>query len=103
VGGIILASYQGFADVSMGQGMLIIALASMTLGERLVPERRLRAPLFALCAALVGAVAYQILVAYALRLGLAATDLKLATAVFVLLVVALRLRRRDDAFAGSLQ
>jgi putative ABC transport system permease protein len=95
-GGALLASYQGFADVAMGQGCLILALASLTIGERLVPQRRLTIPGYVLAAAALGAVAYQIVSVYALRAGLASTDLKLATALFVLGVVALRRRHRSD-------
>lgn len=94
----LLAMYQGFADVAMGQGILILALASMTIGERLVPERHMSIPVFVIVAAIVGGLVYQILVAYALRLGLAATDLKLATAFFVLVVIAARIRKHDDEF-----
>jgi len=97
-GGALVATYQGFTDVSMGQGGLILALASMTIGERLVPQRSLSITAYALLAAVVGAVVYQVLVAYALRLGLAATDLKLVTALFVLVVIGLQVRRRDDNF-----
>jgi len=93
-----LAMYQGFSDVGMGQGILIFALASMTIGERLVPEQRLPIPIFVVVAAIVGSLVYEILVAYAVRLGLAATDLKLVTAFFVLAVIAMRIRKHDDEF-----
>ncbi|MCY3019711.1 MAG: ABC transporter permease [Planctomycetota bacterium] len=91
--GVLLAMHQGFADVGMGQGVLILALAAMTIGERLLPEKRLPFHAFVLVAAVVGSVAYQVVVAYAVRVGLAPTDLKLATAVMVLAVVALRVSR----------
>lgn len=96
--GALLAMYQGFSDVSMGQGILILALASMTIGERMVPERHLSIQAFVVLAAIAGAVIYEVLIAYALRLGLAATDLKMATALFVIAVIALRIRKRDDGF-----
>lgn len=101
--GALLAMYQGFADISMGQGILILALASMTIGERLIPERSLSIPTFVIISAIIGSVAYEILIAYAVRLGLAATDLKLATALFVLGVILVRLRRQDDGFLEALR
>lgn len=94
--GLLLAMYQGFADISMGQGVLILALAAMTIGERLLPERRLPFHFFVFFSAVLGSVAYQVLLAYAVRAGLAPTDLKLATAVMVLAVVALRVSRDDE-------
>ena len=103
LGGGLLASYQGFADASMGQGGLILALASLTIGERLVPQLRLTVTGYVLAAAAVGALVYQIAAAYALRAGLAPTDLKLATALFVLAVVALQKRGRADELADGHQ
>jgi putative ABC transport system permease protein len=101
--GALLAMYQGFADVGMGQGVLILALASMTLGERVVPERILSIPAFVIVSAIVGSLVYQVLIAYAVRLGLEATDLKLVTALFVLAVIAVRIRARDDAFLEAVR
>jgi putative ABC transport system permease protein len=90
VSGVLLSMHQGFADIGMGQGILILALAAMTIGERLLPERNLPFPIFVVAAAILGSIFYQLLVSYAIRLGLAPTDLKMATAVLVLVVVALR-------------
>ena len=97
--GLLLTMHQGFADISMGQGVLILALAAMTIGERLLPEKNLPFHVFVFFAAVVGSVAYQILVAYAVRAGLAPTDLKLATAIMVLAVVALRVSRNGELLA----
>jgi putative ABC transport system permease protein len=101
--GVLLSMHQGFADIGMGQGVLILALAAMTIGERLLPEKHLPFNAFVLTAALLGSITYQILVAFAVRMGLAATDLKLATAVMVLVVVALRISRNGDLFAEAHQ
>ncbi len=94
--GVLLAMNQGFADVGMGQGVLILALAAMTIGERLLPEERLPFRVFVIFAAILGSITYQILVAYAVRAGLAPTDLKLATALVVFAVVALRMSTHGD-------
>jgi putative tryptophan/tyrosine transport system permease protein len=88
VSGAMLASTQGFADVGVGQGMLIIALASVGIGARLVTDTRLPLHASVVIGAVVGSILYQVLVAYAVRLGLPAIDLKLVTAVFVLFMVA---------------
>lgn len=97
--GVFLAMHQGFVDVGMGQGVLILALAAMTLGERLLPENQLPFHMFVFIAAVLGSVIYQVLVAYAVRAGLNPTDLKLATAVLVLAVVALRVAKDGDIFS----
>lgn len=88
VSGVLLSSHQGFADIGMGQGVLILALASMAIGERLTRSSRLALPVFVVCAAVLGSIAYQTLFAIAVRCGLPAIDLKLATAALVLLVIA---------------
>lgn len=87
--GVLLAMYQGFVDVGMGQGTLVLAIAGMAIGERLTPVRFLSFRAHAFAAAVLGSLVYQILAGYALHLDLSPTDLKLATAVFVLAVVAL--------------
>ncbi len=97
--GILLTMHQGFADVSMGQGVLILALAAMTIGERLMPEKSLPLHVFVFLAAILGSIVYQVLVAFAVRAGLAPTDLKLVTALMVLIVVALRVSRNGDPLA----
>lgn len=97
--GVLLSMHQGFVDISMGQGVLILALAAMTIGERLLPEKTLPFHVFVFLSAILGSIAYQVVVAYAVRAGLAATDLKLATAVLVLGVVALRVSRNGELLA----
>lgn len=101
--GILVSMHQGFTDISMGQGLLILALAAMTIGERLLPEKNLPFHIFVVLSAILGGLAYQTLVAYAVYLGLAATDLKLVTAVLVLLVVAFRVSRQSDLLEGDEQ
>jgi putative ABC transport system permease protein len=97
--GVLLSVRQGFADVGMGQGVLILALASIALGERLMPGRYFSYHTHVVFAAITGSLVYQIIVACAIRLGLAPTDLKMATAVLVLIVVAARSSRDRDLFS----
>jgi putative ABC transport system permease protein len=101
--GVLLAMKQGFADVGMGQGILILALAAMTIGERLLPQKHLSMQSFVLVAAILGSILYQILVSYAVRAGLAPTDLKLATAVLVIFVIALRFSGNGELFEGGMK
>jgi putative tryptophan/tyrosine transport system permease protein len=101
--GVLLAMHQGFADIGMGQGVLILALAALTIGERLTPESSLPFHSFVVLAAVFGSIIYQIIVVYAIRFGLAPTDLKLVTAVLVLLIVALRISRDGEIFEEGLK
>jgi putative ABC transport system permease protein len=89
--GALIAQYQGFADVGMGVGALVTGMAAVILGETLKPARWGLAATIAMVA--FGAMLFRALVAVALRAGLNPIDLKLATAVFVLVALALpRLR-----------
>jgi putative ABC transport system permease protein len=79
--GALFAQYQGSASVQMGVGMIVSGLASVILGEALLPQRTIQRRIFA---AALGAVVFRLLVAAAIRAGLDSNALKLVTAAFVL-------------------
>lgn len=85
-GGALMVQSQGFADVNMGFGILINGLAALIIGEALIGRatvtRQLLAPL-------LGAIVFYQLLSLCLSLGLAPVDLKLATGLFVLLMLGL--------------
>ena len=83
--GAIVAQGQGFADVGMGIGMIVMGLASVIIGEALVRPRGVARLLLAV---VVGAFVYRLFITIALRLGMAPGDLKLITAVLVIIVLA---------------
>jgi putative ABC transport system permease protein len=78
--GSLLAQYQGFADVQMGIGMIVLGLASVIIGEALVGSVGMG---ITLCGVVMGSLLFRLLIAIALRWGLNPTDLKLITALFV--------------------
>jgi putative ABC transport system permease protein len=78
--GSLLAQYQGFADVQMGIGMIVLGLASVIIGEALVGAAAMG---LTLCGVVMGSLLFRLLIAIALRWGLNPTDLKLITALFV--------------------
>lgn len=84
--GAFLAQYQGFADVQMGIGMLVWGLASVIIGEALIPERSTG---FLIVGAIMGSLIFRLLVAIALRWGMNPNDLKLITALFVFIALVL--------------
>jgi len=83
--GAVVAQGQGFADVGMGIGMIVMGLASVIIGEALVRPRGVARLLLAV---IVGAFMYRLFITIALRLGMAPGDLKLITAVLVVIVLA---------------
>jgi putative ABC transport system permease protein len=82
--GALVAQYQGFADVQMGIGIIVLGLASVIIGEALVGSRSLG---LLITGAIMGSVLFRLLVAVALRWGLNPNDLKLITAMFVFLAL----------------
>ncbi len=93
--GALLAQVQGFADVGMGVGILVVGAASVIIGETLLgPDKTLA---WLVLAVLVGVLVYRLIAATALRIGLAPTDLKLITAILLLLVMGLPQVRRGLA------
>jgi putative ABC transport system permease protein len=82
--GALFSQYQGFANVQMALGTFVTAIGCLVLGEALFGRERLGAEL---AAAIAGTVVFRLLVAAALRAGLDPNTLKLATAVFVVVVL----------------
>lgn len=84
--GAVLAQYQKTADINLGTGMVIIGLASLIIGETLLPKGKLWCKALG---ALAGSVVYRFIIAIALRLDLPSECLKLISAVIVALAIGL--------------
>ncbi len=84
--GAVMAQVQGYADVNMGTGTIVMGLASVILGLGLFRRSRW---IMASTRVIIGAVLYRALVALALQLGLKPEDLKLITAVLMVLILVL--------------
>ena len=79
--GALLSQYQGFSDINMGRGAIVIGLAAIVIGEVLMG--RLINFACKLSSVVVGAVIYFLIRALVLRVGLETNDMNLFTAVFV--------------------
>lgn len=84
--GAVLAQYQKTADINMGTGMVIIGLASLIIGETILPKGK---TLVKILGAILGSVVYRFIIAIALRLDLPSECLKLISAVIVALAIGL--------------
>lgn len=84
--GGIVAQRQGFADVNMGIGILVIGLASLIIGDAIFPTSKHKI-LITLLSAVIGSIGYQFALGLALRAGLAASDLKLLTGMIVIVAI----------------
>jgi len=90
--GAMVAQSQGYADVQMGQGTIMIGLASVIIGEVLMGKRFSFA--YKLISVVVGSVLYRVIIALVLWLGLKSTDLKLLTAVMVAVALSIPVLNR---------
>jgi putative tryptophan/tyrosine transport system permease protein len=87
--GALFAQLNGFADVTLGVGTIVLGLAAVIVGETLLPGRSI---FKATAGTILGALLYRLIIAIALNsrwLGLAAQDLNLITAVIVGLALVL--------------
>jgi putative ABC transport system permease protein len=90
--GALVAQDQGFSDVGMGIGMIVAGLASIIIGEALCGRRTVQRMTLA---ALVGSIIYKFIISLGLRLGLAPTDLKMATGVMVILALGIPALKKE--------
>jgi putative ABC transport system permease protein len=88
--GALMAQLQRFSDVGMGTGTVVMGLASIIIGQTIFKRVRFIAPT---TMALGGAILYKTSTALALKLGLPATDLKLITAVIVIIALGLNQKK----------
>ena len=81
--GALFAQTNGFADITIGTGTIVVGLAAVIVGETILPARRIW---LVVLACVLGSILYRLAVAFALNadvLGLEASDLNLVTAVLV--------------------
>jgi putative ABC transport system permease protein len=95
IAGALVAQNNGFADVGMGVGTIVIGLASVIIGEVLFGTRSFKNSLISVC---LGSVVYRIVIAVVLQMGMPPNDLKLFTAILV--AIALSLPLLQNKFKG---
>lgn len=84
--GAIMAQYQGYADIGMGIGLIVAGLASVILGQAVLPARHF---VIATAAVVLGSVIYREVIQLALSVGFDPNDMKLVSAVLVVLALLL--------------
>ncbi|MBR2388361.1 MAG: ABC transporter permease [Clostridia bacterium] len=94
--GAFLAQYQGFADIKMGQGAIVIGLAAVIIGEALFGKIFKNFALRLLAVAL-GSIIYYIVIQAVITLGFDANLLKLLSATIVAVFLAIPYWKRQYA------
>ena len=83
--GSMMAQYQRYSDAGMGQGVMVMGLASVIFGQTLLGRFAFIRPT---TAALIGSILYRMCIALALKLGFPATDFKLITSIIIVIALA---------------
>ena len=84
--GSVYCHQNGFFEISSGTGTMVIGLASVIIGTKLL--KRFHA-VKATTAVIIGSIVYKACVSVAIALGMEASDLKLITSVLFLLILVL--------------
>jgi putative ABC transport system permease protein len=83
--GALMAQYQGFVDITMGSSIIVVALASIIIGDTVKKNSSF---LKNTTRAIFGAVVYKIIGGIAIDLGLSPNDLKAISAIIVIVFIA---------------
>ena len=89
VSGFLICQYQQFTDINMGIGIVIYGLGSVMMGEALFSLLNVQSVPLRLIGVLLGCIAFRMIIAVALSVGIDPNWLKFVTAAIVLLVVGL--------------
>jgi putative ABC transport system permease protein len=87
--GFLVAQYQGFADINMGIGIVITGLGSVLIADAIRLWTGIRKVGPQIMLVLMGCMVFQAVLAFTLSVGVDPNLLKMVTAVFVLIIVAL--------------
>ena len=82
--GALIAQSNGYADIGMGIGTIVIGLASVLVGEIFLRGHNILTRLIAM---VVGAIVYRLLLTVAMSLGFPADDLKILSAIILVVVI----------------
>lgn len=96
--GCIYTQKSGFFEISTGTGTMVIGLASVIIGTNLFKKKGL---VKTTTAVIAGAIIYKLCVAIAIYVGMAASDLKLITAVLFLIILVLSNERKRKVKANA--
>jgi putative ABC transport system permease protein len=98
--GALTAQLQGFADIGMGVGTLVVGFAAVIIAEAVFGVNRM---VWNLMAVLAGSFIYRFIVAIALLIGLPSTQLKLVAALLIVLTLGVSVPKLRTRLVGMLR
>ena len=100
ISGALIAQFQGFADIGMGIGMIVAGLASVIIGQALLGRSSIA---IAAAAVVLGSVMYRVVIQLALMAGLNPNDMKLISAILVILALVVPQWRGFARMGGAMR
>ena len=95
--GSVMAQFQGFTDISMGIGTLILGIASIIIGTSVIKRKYFKETTMVI----VGTIIYQITIYFAMNTGLMAIDLKMITSVVIIIFMAVSSMKKGEIKNGG--
>lgn len=97
--GGLISQFNGYADISMGIGTLVIGLAGILIAETFIPNLNMSMRYVSLP---IGAIAYRLIIALVLAFGMQPNDLKVISAVVLGVLIAMPnlLNSRTEPFSA---
>ncbi|WP_027626280.1 ABC transporter permease [Clostridium lundense] len=83
--GSMMAQYQGFSDISMGIGTLVLGIASIIIGTSIIKKKKF---IKDTTLVIIGTLIYQITIYFAMNIGLTPVDLKMITSLVIIVFLA---------------
>ena len=96
VSGFLISQIQGFSDIGMGIGIVILGLGSVMIGEIFMRLLKIHNITIHLLGVIAGTIIFRLILAFALSIGIDALYLKLVVALFVLIVVSIPNFKRSE-------
>lgn len=84
--GALVVENQGYSDVNMGVGVIVIALSSIVIGEAIVKKDSIISKLIGV---VLGTICYKFMIYFVLRMGMNPGDLKFFTALIAAVLLGL--------------
>lgn len=91
--GSIMAQYQGFADISMGIGTLILGIASIIVGTSIIKGIK---KINSTSSVIIGTLIYQITIYFAMNIGLTPVDLKMVTSIVIIIFLVIGTMKNSE-------
>lgn len=96
--GSMMAQYQGFSDISMGIGTLILGIASIIIGTSIIKSGKF---IKQTSSVIIGTLIYQITIYLAMNIGLTPVDLKMVTSFVIILFITVGSKNNSESNKGT--